>query len=175
LLDTVTEIPYSDVGTIHNDPPIPGSYHINNVQLNHLDHDAVEAILELAGPESDGAVGVEIRHLGGALARPPRVPNAVAHNTAQFQLYSGGVLGVGDDEAVYAGQDRVVEALSPWNSGMRTLNFMAGVAHADPEDVRQAFTEATYARLVALKTSYDPGNMFRFNHNIPPAPRQSPA
>ncbi|WP_225858760.1 FAD-binding oxidoreductase [Streptomyces albicerus] len=168
LLDTVTDIPYTEVGTIHNDPPIPGSYHINNFQLTHLDHDAVEAILKLAGPEADGAVGIEIRHLGGALARPPRVPNAVARPTARFQLYSAGVLGIGDDEAVHAGHDLVVDTLSPWNSGMRALNFMAGVAHTDPEDVRQAFTAETYARLVALKSAYDPGNMFRFNHNIPP-------
>ncbi len=168
LLDTVTDMPYTEVGTIHNDPPTPGEYHINNFQLTHLDHDAVETILALAGPGAGNAVSIEIRHLGGALARAPQVPNAVAHSTAQFQLYSAGVLGVGQDEAVYAGHDRVVDTLAPWNSGMRTLNFMAGVAHTDPEDVRQAFTPGAYERLVAIKTDHDPGNMFRFNHNIPP-------
>lgn len=169
LLDTVTDMPYTLVGTIHNDPPTPGSYHINNFQLTHLDHDAVEAILALVSPGSNSAVGIEIRHLGGALARPPRLPNAVARTTAQFQLYSAGVLGIGEDEAVYAGHDRVVKTLAPWNSGKRTLNFMAGVAHTDPEDVRQAFTPEAYERLVAVKTAHDPHNMFRFNHNIPPA------
>ncbi|MEV4399175.1 FAD-binding oxidoreductase [Nonomuraea sp. NPDC049607] len=169
LLDTVTDIPYTEVGTIHNDPPTPGSYHINSFQLTHLDHDAVEAILALVGPGSNSAVGIEIRHLGGALARPPRLPNAVAHTTAQFQLYSAGVLGIGEDQAVYAGHDRVIKTLAPWNSGTRMLNFMAGVAHTDPEDVRQAFTPEAYERLVAVKTAHDPGNMFRFNHNIPPA------
>ncbi|MQA12549.1 MAG: FAD-binding protein [Pseudonocardiaceae bacterium] len=173
LLDTVTDIPYTQVGTIHNDPPAPGSYHVNNFQLTHLDHDAVEAILRLVGPESDGAIGIEIRHLGGALAREPRVLNAVARTTAQFQLYSGGVLGIGADEAVYAGHDRVIDTLSPWSSGTRMLNFMAGVAHTDPADVRQAFTAEAYARLVELKTAYDPRNMFRFNHNIPPTPERN--
>jgi hypothetical protein len=104
----------------------------------------------------------------GALAHPPKLPNAVAHTAAQFNLYSAGVLGVGTDDAVYAGHDELVETLALWNGGMQTLNFMAGVAHTDPADVRQAFTEDTYQRLVALKSRYDPRNMFRFNHNVPP-------
>lgn len=168
LLDTVTDMPYTEVGSIHNDPPIPGAYHINTFQLTRLDHGTVEALLRLAGPGTDSPVGLEIRQLGGALARPPLVPNAVAHNKAGFQVYSAGELGVGNDDAVRAAQDRVVEELRPWNSGGRTLNFLAGVAHTDPEDVRQAFTEEAYRRLVKIKCQYDPGNTFRFNHNIPP-------
>ncbi|WP_380284551.1 FAD-binding oxidoreductase [Kitasatospora purpeofusca] len=168
LLDTLADIPYTDVGTIHNDPPTPGSYHINTFQLTRLDHHTVEAILALVGPGTKSAVGIEIRHLGGALSRPPRVPNAVAHTSAAFQLYSAGVLGIGEDQAVLDGHDLVVETFRPWNNGTRTLNFMAGVAHTDPEDVRQAFTPEAYERLVAAKSAYDPGNMFRYNHNIPP-------
>jgi FAD/FMN-containing dehydrogenase len=168
LLDTVTDIPYAKVGTVHNDPPAAGSYHINTLQLTDLAYDTVEAILHLAGPEPRSPLGLEIRHLGGALARPPATANAVAHTTNPFQVYSAGVLGIGDDDSVYAAQEQVVKALHGWDSGMRTLNFMAGVAHASPEDVRQAFTGEAYARLVDVKTTWDPQNMFRFNHNIPP-------
>lgn len=169
LLDTVTDMPYTRVGTIHNDPTTHGSYHIDNFQLTHLDHDAVEAILGLVGPGTRPAVTMEVRHLGGALARPPETPNAVARAAGQFQLYAAGVLGIGQDDAVYAGHDRVVRTLAPWHSGARTLNFMAGAAHSAPEDVREAFTPESYARLAATKRAHDPGNVFRFNHNIPPA------
>ncbi|MER7487031.1 FAD-binding oxidoreductase [Streptomyces sp. NPDC126497] len=169
LLDTVTDIPYTQVGTIHNDPPVSGAYHINNFQLGTLDEDTVEAILGLVGPGTKSAVSLEVRNLGGALARPPRVPNAVAHfPEARFQVYSAGVLGIGEDEAVYEGHDRVVATLAPWATGTRMLNFMAGIAHTDPADVREAYTDEAYERLVELKTAWDPGNMFRFNHNIPP-------
>ncbi|MFB7632346.1 FAD-binding oxidoreductase [Streptomyces sp. NPDC056149] len=173
LLDTVTDMPYTDVVSIHNDPPPRGSYHINNFQLTHLDHEAVEAILALVGPGTNPPVSLEIRHLGGALARPPKVPNAVAHVDAQFQVYSAGVLDIGKDQAVYKGHDRVVETLAPWSAGTRLLNFMAGVAHTDPAYVSDAFSPEAYARLVSLKTIWDPGNTFRFNHNIPPMGAES--
>ncbi len=38
------------------------------------------------------------------------------------------------------------------------------------ERVRAAYPGATWDRLVAIKRRYDPGNLFRLNQNIPPAP-----
>jgi FAD/FMN-containing dehydrogenase len=38
-----------------------------------------------------------------------------------------------------------------------------------PERVRAAYPGATWDRLAAVKAQYDPGNLFRRNHNIPPA------
>ncbi|MFF3893758.1 FAD-binding oxidoreductase [Streptomyces sp. NPDC001812] len=168
LLDTVVDMPYTEVGTIHNDPPTPGCYHINTFQLSRFDHEVVDAVLAQVGPGKKSAVGLELRQLGGALARPPKVPNAVAHVDAPFQVYAAGVLGVGEDDAVLADQDRVGELFERWDSGTRMLNFMAGVAHTDAAYVSQAYTPEAYARLRALKTTWDPGNMFRVNHNIPP-------
>lgn len=37
-----------------------------------------------------------------------------------------------------------------------------------PERVRRAYTEANYQRLTTLKATYDPDQLFRVNHNIPP-------
>ena len=35
--------------------------------------------------------------------------------------------------------------------------------------IRDAYGEARYARLVALKDACDPANLFRLNHNIQPS------
>ena len=35
--------------------------------------------------------------------------------------------------------------------------------------IREAYPESTWDRLVAVKSRYDPTNLFRLNQNIPPA------
>jgi FAD/FMN-containing dehydrogenase len=45
------------------------------------------------------------------------------------------------------------------------VNF---VVHEGPERVRDAYPGATWDRLAAIKRTYDPGNLFRGNQNIPP-------
>jgi FAD/FMN-containing dehydrogenase len=46
------------------------------------------------------------------------------------------------------------------------VNFMSDEA---APDVEVAYGNRKYARLAALKTKYDPSNVFRFNQNIAPA------
>jgi hypothetical protein len=49
------------------------------------------------------------------------------------------------------------------------LNFLPYPARTDA-----AYTPANYARLRAIKRAYDPGNVFRLGHKIPPAPKGAP-
>jgi hypothetical protein len=46
------------------------------------------------------------------------------------------------------------------------VNFMSDES---APDVQVAYGARKYARLAALKTKYDPSNVFRFNQNITPA------
>jgi hypothetical protein len=39
----------------------------------------------------------------------------------------------------------------------------------DEPHIRAAYPPATLSRLAAVKAKYDPANVFRRNHNIPPA------
>jgi len=66
-------------------------------------------------------------------------------------------------------------AMRPHATGAAYLNFTP-----EADRVRDAYGEEKYARLVALKDKYDPGNPFRLNQNIRPAdlrpsPHQGPA
>ncbi len=46
------------------------------------------------------------------------------------------------------------------------VNFLGDEGQAR---VREAYPGSTWDRLVAIKSRYDPTNLFRLNHNIPPA------
>jgi len=48
------------------------------------------------------------------------------------------------------------------------VNF---VADEGPKRVRASYPGATWDRLVQVKTTYDPTNLFRLNQNIPPSTR----
>lgn len=62
-------------------------------------------------------------------------------------------------------------AVRPFSTGASHLNF----TH-EADRVRDAYGDATYARLVALKDTYDPANLFRLNQNIRPSqPAAEPA
>ena len=55
-------------------------------------------------------------------------------------------------------------AMRPFSTGASYLNF----TH-EANRVRDTYSDAKYARLVALKDTYDPANLFRLNQNIRPS------
>ena len=101
---------------------------------------------------------------GGAVSRVPDEATAVAGRDAAFMFHP---ICVWDDPAAddkHIGWSRSAsEAMDPYKTGSVYLNFMTDDA------VPAGYDEATHARLVELKRKYDPDNVFRFNHNIPPA------
>ncbi|MFC0847785.1 FAD-binding oxidoreductase [Streptomyces noboritoensis] len=166
VLDTVREMPYAEVASIHGDPTEPYTYHERTTMLGELDRAAAGRILEVAGPGSGCSLGlVELRHLGGALRRPVRHPNAVGNRDARYCLLT--VAPGGPRPAGQGQDDLLLDRLAPWATGGKYLNFLD--SSAGDEHVRAAYTPQAYARLAALKAQYDPGNTFRVNHNIAPA------
>ena len=59
-----------------------------------------------------------------------------------------------------------MDALRPWTVGKAPPNFIGG--DESEARLRASYGDAKYERLVALKTEYDPENVFRLNQNIPP-------
>jgi FAD/FMN-containing dehydrogenase len=170
ILDTVDQIPYAASGSIHNDPPEPVAAYGETALLRELDGRAVDALLVAAGPEVDGANVVELRQLGGALGRPPAIANAVGHRDAAFTLLSVSVADPVRLDTIRASNRALFDAMHPWDHGGVFMNFLAG-AHSAGEPVRNAYEQADFVRLRELKSQYDPDNVFRLNHNIPPADR----
>lgn len=167
--DAIADIPYRRIGEIHNDPTEPAPVRDRGILLRELDHDAVERLTALAGPDADLPPGqVELRHLGGALGRAPEPPNAISHRDAAFGMNLGMLMPPGHEAAVDRIQQSLVDALEPWSIGGTLPNYL-GSGATQPDRVRTAYSDADYERLTAIKATYDPRNLFRINHNIPPA------
>ena len=166
LIETVRTMPVTDVGTIHNDPVTPLATNSRSLVLHSADADTVATVLRHAGPHTPYLV--EVRQLGGALSREPAVPNAVGHRDGAVTIYlTAYPHPTGPSTADTSAEQALLDDLAPWTEGGALVNFLAG-PHVTPADVRAAYEPDRYARLVATKTTWDPGNMFRINHNIPP-------
>lgn len=160
LADSVAEMPYTAVAGIHQDPAHPLPYHERNIVLRELGPDAVEALLRVAGAGSScGDLMVEVRQLGGALARPAEVPNAVGVRDGAYTLSTLSPPG---------SPDVVLGPMAEWSTGRRYLNFLAGADTAG--SAAECFTPETWSRLARVKAAVDPDNLFRLNHNIAPLP-----
>ncbi|MEV4615223.1 FAD-binding oxidoreductase [Kitasatospora sp. NPDC049258] len=168
LIDSLRELPYQEVGSIHHEPPMPAAAYDRNTALRELDAEAVDLLLELAGPAADAPVILELRHHGGAYARGPRVANAVGGRDAGYMLFSTFLLEFAPLAAVREVHAVLHDKLAPWSTGGSFVNFL-GIDDTTPELVRACYPPEDYRRLAALKAAYDPGNLFRVNYNIPPA------
>jgi hypothetical protein len=70
-----------------------------------------------------------------------------------------------------AEDERLIEANRAFAAAMRRFSTGGAYLNFTPEGdrLRDAYGEQKYARLVALKDSYDRTNLFRLNQNIRPS------
>ncbi|MFF3438482.1 FAD-binding protein [Streptosporangium sp. NPDC002721] len=168
LVDTVTTMPVEDIATITNDPAEPGAAVEHFTVLDTLPPAAVEAILEVAGPDSGTRITmVNLTHLGGAFAKAPERANAVGRRDAAFAAFTLTAVAPGDADGHENVGLELIDRLSASGGGRKHPVYLSP-ADASVESVRLAYDEPTYERLRAAKTTYDPRNVFRHNHNIPP-------
>jgi hypothetical protein len=169
-IDTFGVMPVAAMDAISTDPVDPIGAHAHSEMLRDLTLEAIEALVELAGPGSGSPlIMLELRQLGGALSRPPSDLSPMAHSDARFTLNAiGATLTPEMVRAVREHLNRVAEAIGPHATGTTYVNFM-DLEGATPGRVKAAYSSANWERLVALKDEYDPRNLFRFNRNVPPS------
>lgn len=160
LVEELGDMPYTESPSIHSDPTDPHAYTGTNVLLSGLDDnlEAVAGVFEGGGPGAEFFTVVQLQHLGGALARPPRDGNAVGHRDARYSLSVLSVAEQSEEAAARAFHRRLEEPLAPWRVG-RFLNFLFGVADAD--ELREAYEPEAWRRLAGLREAYDPAGLFR--------------
>ena len=146
------------------DPDSPLPFRSTTAMLDELTPEAIEEVARLAGPGSPLTL-VEFRHVGGALHRAAPGAGARATLPGNIAFLSLGV--VPDpalDPVVQDGLDALAGTLAPHRVGDYP-NFVMR-----PTDASTFFDEETWARLRRVKAAHDPEDVFRGNHQVPPAP-----
>ena len=164
--DTITAVPMPAFSHLHMDPeqPVPGTG--GGIMIDQLPSEAVDALAQTAGADAAfPLLSVEVRHLGGELARPRPGNGALACLGAQYVLFAASLTPVPELVAPVTAQIQVVKgALAPWAARQMYLNFAETQRQEAP-----FWTEQAYQRLRQIKATVDPGDMIRSNHPVPPA------
>jgi FAD/FMN-containing dehydrogenase len=168
-MDTFAMIPVEELRHLHMDPPQPAPSVGDGFNLDDATAETLNALLAVAGPCSGSPlVSVELRQLGGAVAKPSTEHGAVGTIDAGFTLFA---VGVGADEEttrfVEARVAALEAALRPWTADRAHFNFAN-----NPREGESFFPPDTYRGLQWVKAAYDPTELFRASHPIRPATRR---
>ncbi len=173
-IDLVQEMPYTAFQAMIDGFAPKGwlNYH-RGFHLAGLPDEVVDRYLEagrhIGSPMTQGIV---FRH-GGAIARVDEDATAAGNRTAPYMAHPIACWATPeqtDQELDWVRE--FSEAFAPALTGRTYLNFEPGTTL---QDVKAGYSEEKFARLVALKDEWDPTNLFRSNHNIPPSGWTPPA
>ena len=165
LLGAIEQLPPTALDAVHMDPtdPMPGWE--KGMLLADLTAETIDALLAAAGPGVEVPLAmVELRQLGGALGRQGDVPSAVAGRGAPWSVFVIGPMVPGLTEVVPVVGRGVLAALEPWAAPGSLVNFLGDVG--GPAGVLAAWDAGTGERLLAVKRSVDPGDVFSGGHAL---------
>ncbi len=162
-IDSWDTVPPPALLQIHMDPPgpVPGAGH--HALLDDIGDAGLDALLGVVDPDVvSPLLFAELRHLGGALGRPPTDGGARSSLEGSFALFGVGMVMSPDDAgALETRLDALVGAMSPWSTGTVYAGFAerGGSAAA-------AYSGSTYERLSTIRRTWDPEELFVGAHRI---------
>ena len=167
IVDVITPHSFVDWQAAFDPLLTPG---VRNYWKSHdfdaLPADAVAGLLDSISTLPDPACEVFIAHVGGAMARVEAAATAYPQRSAHFimNVHTRWEDPAKDDTCI-AWARALYDRMVPYATGSAYVNFMP----ADEAAALSSAYGANATQLSRIKGRYDPGNLFRVNHNIPPA------
>ena len=168
VIDLLQEQPYTQVQSqLDATEPKGMHYYWKTEYLTELSDEFLSALAELYATCPIPGADIGVLHLEGALNEHDEDDGAVGNREARYVF---GVKGMWEpDEPNAEGFRQWVrdmwEQLRPFSTGRTYINFQS--ADEGEERVRASYG-ANFDRLVEVKQTYDPDNVFRSNRNIRP-------
>jgi FAD/FMN-containing dehydrogenase len=166
LMDVVQPMPYTAFQTIMNDAmPAGQRVYWRSSFLRDLTDEAIDTIVAQSEAQPSPMSASIVEFYGGAVNRVGAADTAYPHRDALYLLNMVTLWpDTGQDARNIEWVRAISSAIRPFSTGRTYVNFLGDEGE---ERVRQAYG-ANYERLVALKRTYDPDNLFRLNQNIRP-------
>ena len=170
-LELIAPVPWTEWQSASDDVFPRGSRaYWKNVAFHELDDDVVDVVVRRALEQTWYGTAFDIHHLGGAFARVASDATPFPNRTAGFWLniYGFWTDPADDDERIEFVRGLAAD-MAPFAEGGQYVNFVGEENLRDPlAAAREAYGPEKLQRLREVKHRYDPDNVFRFNHNIPP-------
>ena len=166
ISDTVTWQPYPALfSPVDRDAEPTSGVSSRALFLDALDDPTID-VIERRLTEADAPRAlVQLRVLGGAMARVPGDETAFGWRDRPALLWLITPYEEIGRAAANEAWTAAFYAELPASGAATYVNFMGA---EDADAVRGAYPAPAYAHLRELKRRYDPDNIFRANHNIPP-------
>jgi hypothetical protein len=166
IFDAIEPMPYPLMQSLA-DQSNPDNTHNywRSAFLKELSNEVIDLIVAHGNRAESALSRTVIQLFGGAIGRVGATDTAFAQRQAKFNV---GIEAQWTDPAEskkhIAWTRAFSEALGPYSSHGLLLNF---IGDEGPDAIREAFGK-NHARLVELKTKYDPTNFFSLNQNVEP-------
>ena len=164
VADMVRPIRYVEMFAGPEAPP-PALDAGTNVLVDELPARAGETILEHLETATAAFAAVQLRVLGGAMARVPDEATAFGHRSAKLLVNIAAMHERPEERPEHESwASSLADALS---DGAPAGAYAGFVGDEGDEGLRRAYPPATLERLAQVKRRYDPDNLFRLNLNVP--------
>ncbi len=168
IVDMLKPMPYPQIY-----PPEEGDYHPTAVGrtmfLGSVDLAEAETIVEYLSTSEAPMRVAQLRVLGGAMARVSAQATAFAHRSAAIMANVAAFYEAIEERAARERWAREFEEALRQGEGNKGDGVYVNFLGEEGEGrVRDAYPGSTWEKLVEIKGRYDPTNLFRLNHNIPP-------
>ena len=167
VLDTVSLVPYVALQQAFDaGMPAGNRWYSRAHYLAELTDAAIETLVSRVEELPGAFTMVYLEAQGGAIARVAADATAFPHRDAQFALHIfPGWTQASDDEAMIDWARAFHRDMQPHATGGAYVNMLA---EDEPDGPQRAYG-ANRSRLSQLKRRFDPGNLFRLNHNVEPS------
>jgi FAD/FMN-containing dehydrogenase len=165
LADFLRPMPYPEM-FMADEGEHPAHFAARTMFVDGIDEPLAQTIVERLAASTASMSAVQLRVLGGAMARVPVDATAFAHRDRRIMANVATLFAQPEEEATHEAWVAALHDALPGDTPGAYVNFLGDEGE---ERVHEAYPGPTWERLARVKAEYDPTNVFHRTQNIPPA------